>query len=75
MTASLVFLAVLGLGLVAWLAARSKARLLHAGRGSLHSMPAYHGWHVALWVVVARKGDTRVTTPPDPDSNHLPGLI
>ncbi len=30
---------------------------------------------VAVWVVVARKGDTRVTSPRDPDSNHLPGLI
>lgn len=30
---------------------------------------------VALWVVVARKGDTRVRTPPDPDTNHLPGLM
>jgi transcriptional regulator with XRE-family HTH domain/quercetin dioxygenase-like cupin family protein len=30
---------------------------------------------VALWVVVARKGDRRVMTHPGPDSNHLPGLI
>jgi transcriptional regulator with XRE-family HTH domain len=30
---------------------------------------------VAVWVVVARKGDDRITTPLDPDSNHLPGLI
>lgn len=30
---------------------------------------------VAVWVVVARKGDDRVTTPPDPASNHLPALI
>lgn len=30
---------------------------------------------VAIWLVVARKGDTRLTTPVDPDSNHLPGLI
>lgn len=30
---------------------------------------------VALWVVVARKSDSRVTAPPDPESNHLPGLI
>jgi len=30
---------------------------------------------VAVWVVVARKGDTRIVTAPDPDSNHLPGLM
>lgn len=30
---------------------------------------------VAVWVVVARKSDSRITTVPDPDSNHLPGLI
>jgi len=30
---------------------------------------------VALWVVVARKGDTRVTTPVDVHTSHLPGLI
>ena len=47
----LVLLAILGLGLVGWYAARSKARLLYSGRGSLHSTPGYHGWHMALWVV------------------------
>jgi phosphate transport system permease protein len=26
--------------------------LLYTGRGSLHSMPNYHGWHMALWVMV-----------------------
>ena len=47
-----VLLAVLGLGFVGWFAARSRARLLHTGRGSLHSMPGYHGWHVVLWIVI-----------------------
>ena len=47
-----VLLAVLGLGLVGWFAARGRARLLYTGRGSLHSMPSYHGWHMALWIVV-----------------------
>ncbi len=46
-----VLLAVLGLGLVGWFAARGRARLLHTGRGTMHSMPGYHGWHVALWIV------------------------
>ena len=47
-----VLLAVLGLGFVGWFAARGRARLLHTGRGSLHSMPSYHGWHVVLWIVI-----------------------
>ncbi|MYL97647.1 phosphate ABC transporter permease subunit PstC [Novosphingobium sp. FGD1] len=47
-----VLLAVLGLGLVGWFAARARARLLYKGRGSMHSMPTYHGWHMALWILV-----------------------
>ncbi|EJL31126.1 phosphate ABC transporter permease subunit PstC [Novosphingobium sp. AP12] len=47
-----VLLAVFGLGLVGWFAARGRARLLYKGRGSMHSMPAYHGWHMALWILV-----------------------
>ncbi|AXB77488.1 phosphate ABC transporter permease subunit PstC [Novosphingobium sp. P6W] len=47
-----VLLAVFGLGLVGWFAARGRARLLYTGRGSMHSMPAYHGWHMALWILV-----------------------
>ncbi|KHK90648.1 phosphate ABC transporter permease subunit PstC [Novosphingobium malaysiense] len=47
-----VFLAVIGLGLVGWFAARARARLLYTGRGSMHSMPNYHGWHMALWIIV-----------------------
>lgn len=47
-----VLLAVIGLGLVGWFAARGRARLLYTGRGSMHSTPGYHGWHMALWIVV-----------------------
>lgn len=47
-----VLLAVFGLGLVGWFAARARARLLFTGRGSLNSMPSYHGWHVLLWIIV-----------------------
>ncbi|MCT2400277.1 phosphate ABC transporter permease subunit PstC [Novosphingobium mangrovi (ex Huang et al. 2023)] len=47
-----VLLAVIGLGLVGWFAARARARLLYTGRGSMHSMPGYHGWHMALWILV-----------------------
>ncbi|MET0269209.1 MAG: phosphate ABC transporter permease subunit PstC, partial [Sphingomonas sp.] len=49
---ALLFL-VLGLGLVAWATARARAaRFAPAGRGRVHSLPAYHGWYVALWAVV-----------------------
>jgi len=50
-------LLALGLGLIAWLAARSRAwtfkRAAPAGtRAPLHSLPNYHGWYVALWAAV-----------------------
>lgn len=50
-------LLALGLGLIAWLAARSRAwtfkRAAPAGtRAALHSLPNYHGWYVALWAAV-----------------------
>lgn len=46
-----------GLGLIAWLAARSRAwtfkRAAAPGtRAPLHSLPNYHGWYVALWAAV-----------------------
>jgi len=52
MISLIVLLAIAGLGFAGWFAARARARLLYTGRGSLHSMPTYHGWHMALWVVI-----------------------
>jgi phosphate transport system permease protein len=57
MSPAIPLLLALGLGLIAWLAARSKAwmfkRAAPAGtRAPLHSLPNYHGWYVALWTVV-----------------------
>ncbi|HEX8402030.1 MAG TPA: phosphate ABC transporter permease subunit PstC [Allosphingosinicella sp.] len=53
MSLSAVSLLVLGLGLLAWLAARAKAAAFAgAGRGRAHSLPGYHGWYVALWAVL-----------------------
>ena len=49
---TIVLLAILGLGLVGWFTARARARLLYTGRGSMQAMPSYHGWHLALWIVV-----------------------
>ena len=35
-----------------------------------HSEPA-----VALWVVIGRREDQRIASPPSPGSSHLPGLL
>jgi phosphate transport system permease protein len=54
-TALTIALLLLGLGLAAWLAARAKAMAFArpaAGAARAHSLPAYHGWYVALWAVV-----------------------
>ena len=47
-----IILCALGLGLVGWFTARAKARTLFTGRGSMHSLPSYHGWNVALWIIL-----------------------
>lgn len=57
MSPAIPLLLAFGLGLIAWLAARSKAwafkRAAPPGtRAPLHSLPNYHGWYVALWAVV-----------------------
>ena len=53
MTLASSFLLVLGLAVIAWLSARSRAWSLRANSGSrLASLPVYHGWYVALWVFV-----------------------
>ncbi|QIG79483.1 phosphate ABC transporter permease subunit PstC [Stakelama tenebrarum] len=49
---TLVFL-IVGLGLIGWLTARARAtRFDRGGRRRLHSLPAQHGWYVALWTVI-----------------------
>ena len=41
-----------GLGLIGWLAARSRAwTFKRQSPKKLHSLPAYHGWYVAIWTV------------------------
>jgi phosphate transport system permease protein len=50
---TILFLLVIGLGLITWLAARGRAYgFSSAGRVKLHSLPNYHGWYAALWVVI-----------------------
>ncbi len=56
MTATM-FLAVLGLAAVAFLASRRRAyRIAGADLSTLHSRPAYHGTYAALWVLLAGWG-------------------
>jgi phosphate transport system permease protein len=52
MISALTLAVLCALALAAWFFARAKAKALYTGRGSLHSMPGHHGWHMALWVLV-----------------------
>ncbi|WP_414900954.1 phosphate ABC transporter permease subunit PstC [Sphingomonas flavalba] len=54
--AAIAFL-VIGLGLIGWLSARTRAARFAAANtagavGRPHSLPLYHGWYVALWATV-----------------------
>ncbi|HEX8380198.1 MAG TPA: phosphate ABC transporter permease family protein, partial [Allosphingosinicella sp.] len=53
MSPAAIFLAVLGLALLGWLTGRARA-MAFAGRGAArpHSLPAFHGWYVALWAAI-----------------------
>ncbi|HKR23795.1 MAG TPA: phosphate ABC transporter permease family protein, partial [Allosphingosinicella sp.] len=53
MTVTTIALVLVGLGVIAWFAARAKAKaFVGAGKERLHSLPNYHGWYVALWAAV-----------------------
>jgi phosphate transport system permease protein len=53
MSLGAILLLVLGLGFIAWLSAKARAAAFAGpGRERPHSLPAYHGWYVALWAVV-----------------------
>ncbi|MEZ5655857.1 MAG: phosphate ABC transporter permease subunit PstC [Sphingobium sp.] len=68
---------ILGLGVIAWLSARAKASRLAAVPGkdklqrsrALHSLPSYHGWYVALWVLLPALIFLALW------SNIMPGLV
>ena len=54
MSPAVLLLLAIGLGLAGWLAARSRAWVM-AGRQPgerLAALPNYHGWYVALWIVI-----------------------
>lgn len=56
MSPAIPILLALALGLIGWLAARSRAwafrKTARAAGGELHSLPGYHGWYVALWTLI-----------------------
>ncbi len=54
MSSAILLLLAFGLGLLGWLAARSRAWAFRrsAPEVRLHSLPNFHGWYVALWVGV-----------------------
>lgn len=53
MSTAVLLLLALGLGLAGWLAARARAwSFRRSGTARLAALPSYHGWYVALWIVV-----------------------
>ena len=54
MSSSAILVLVLGLGAIAWFTARARAMAFAVpGHGPRpHSRPNYHGWYVALWVLI-----------------------
>lgn len=54
MSPTILLLLALGLGLAGWLAARARAWTFRraATNGRLASLPNYHAWYVALWVLL-----------------------
>ena len=54
MTGSALFFLIIGLGCIAWIFGRAKARrfsVIKSDRSAIHSRPNYHGWYVALWAI------------------------
>lgn len=54
MSPAILLLLAFGLGLVGWLAGRSRAWTFRraAPGGRIHSLPQFHAWYVGLWVAV-----------------------
>ena len=49
----MLILLVVALGLTGWISARARAgKFVNVGRDRPHSLANYHGWYVALWVVL-----------------------
>jgi phosphate transport system permease protein len=71
MTGPAILFLLLGMGVAAWVAARARAVALQgtAKRGTMHSLPSYHGWYVALWTLLPACLFLAVW------SNVMPGLV
>ncbi len=54
MSPTILLLLALGLGLAGWLAARARAWSFRreSATGRLKSLPSYHAWYVALWILI-----------------------
>lgn len=54
MSPTILLLLALGLGLAGWLAARARAWTFRkeSADGRIASLPSYHAWYVALWIVL-----------------------
>jgi phosphate transport system permease protein len=54
MSPAILLLLALGLGLAGWLAARARAWSFRRAEPGLRlrALPSYHGWYVALWILV-----------------------
>lgn len=52
MSPLIILLCLAAFGLIGWITAKAKAQRLNTGKGALHSLPSYHGWHMLLWVIV-----------------------
>ena len=54
MSPSILLLLALALGLAGWLAARARAWTFKRAQPGvrLAALPSYHGWYVALWIVI-----------------------
>ncbi|MEZ5710707.1 MAG: phosphate ABC transporter permease subunit PstC [Blastomonas sp.] len=53
MTITAILFIIIGLGLISWVLGRIRAsRFLVADRGTMNSLPSYHGWYTALWAII-----------------------
>src|SRR5690242_6570474 len=54
MSPAILLLLAIGLGLAGWLAARARAWGFRRSKPQVRllSLPSYHGWYVALWIVI-----------------------
>lgn len=71
MSPTILLLLALGLGLAGWLAARARAWTFKRRSidGRIASLPSYHAWYVALWIIIPVLGFVALW------SSIAPGLV